>query len=558
MLQQIELWGFLAGLGLFLLGMYMLEQGLRGLGSRSMKKFLREQTRSPIRGVFTGTIVTAFLQSSSLVGLIALAFVGAGIFELRNALGIILGSNLGTTFTGWIVILIGFKMNLVAFAQPMLAVGALGTVFLKQGGKPYFYSNLLLGLGLLLMGLGQMSDAFTALSTNVDVTVFRDRPMLYYFLAGALLTAVIQSSSVSMMILLTAIYTGVITLNEAAPFAIGANLGTTSTVLLGGLKGSGEKRRVALSHFFFNVVTSLLALLMLPLLLYFISDLLFIRDPLYSLVLFHSLFNVIGILLFLPLLEHYIRFLGWLVPVAEYEICAYIKQVPAKVTDAAIAAIEKELIRMCALSMRLNLRCFKIMAESISRDPLFAETTSPKPYEDDYAKLKRAGGELLGYNYTVQTQAQDEDDVRKLTRLNHAIRNATYAAKFIKDVRHNLADFRHSQSPLVESTYADLLDVIEGLYPKLADLLLNKHPELAVEKYEELKDAVRTSYERVHQDIYHAIGKEQLEDEEASSLLNTNREIYLSNSALLESVHVIISLMNKPEDIPPPVIQPAM
>ena len=138
---------------------------------------------------------------------------------------------------------------------------------------------------------------------------------------------------------------------------------------------------------------------------------------------------------------------------------------------------------MCALSMRLNLRCFKIMAESISRDPLFAETTSPKPYEDDYAKLKRAGGELLGYNYTVQTQAQDEDDVRKLTRLNHAIRNATYAAKFIKDVRHNLADFRHSQSPLVESTYADLLDVIEGLYPKLADLLLNKHPELAVEKY---------------------------------------------------------------------------
>ncbi|MEJ2095409.1 MAG: Na/Pi symporter, partial [Gammaproteobacteria bacterium] len=130
MLQQIELWGFLAGLGLFLLGMYFLEQGLRGLGSKAMKKFLREQTRSPIRGVFTGTLVTAFLQSSSLVGLSALAFVGAGIFELRNALGIILGSNLGTTFTGWIVTLIGFKMNLGVFAQPMLAVGALGTVFL--------------------------------------------------------------------------------------------------------------------------------------------------------------------------------------------------------------------------------------------------------------------------------------------------------------------------------------------------------------------------------------------------------------------------------------------
>lgn len=558
MLQQIELWGFLAGLGLFLLGMYFLEQGLRGLGSKAMKKFLREQTRSPIRGVFTGTLVTAFLQSSSLVGLIALAFVGAGIFELRNALGIILGSNLGTTFTGWIVTLIGFKMNLGVFAQPMLAVGALGTVFLKQGGKLYFYSNLLLGLGLLLMGLGQMTDAFTALSANFDVAVFRDRPLLYYFLAGALLTAVIQSSSVSMMILLTAMYAGVITLNEAAPFAIGANLGTTSTVLLGGLKGSGEKRQVAFSHFFFNVVTSLLALLMLPLLLYFISDVIHLNDPLYSLVLFHSLFNFIGILIFLPMLERFIRFLEWLVPLEEYEICAFIKQVPSKVTDAAIVAIEKELVRMCALSMHLNLRCFKIMAKSISRDPLFAETTSPKPYDDDYAMLKRAGGELLGYNYAVQTQAQDEDDVRKLTRLNHAIRNTTYAAKFIKDVRHNLVEFRHSPSPLVESTYADLHDWIEEFYPKLADLLLNKHPELAIENYEESKAAVRTAYERIHQDIYHAIGQEQLEDEEASSLLNTNRQIYLSNSALLESVHVIISLMNRPEDIPPPVVQLVM
>ena len=373
MLAQLELWGFLAGLGLFLLGMYMLEQGLRGLGSRSMKKFLREQTRSPFRGVITGTVVTAFLQSSSLVGLIVLAFVGAGIFELRNALGIILGSNLGTTFTGWIVTLIGFKLDLENFAQPMLALGALGTVFLRQDSKPYFSSNLLLGLGLLLMGLDQMTAAFNALAGNMDVSIFQGRNLFYYLLAGFLLTAVIQSSSISMMILLSAMYTGIVSLDEAMPFAIGANLGTTSTVLLGSIKGTSEKRRVAYSHFFFNLATGILALMFLPVFRYVITGVIGISDPLYSLVAFHSLFNLAGILVFLAFLEHFVRFLYWLVRDEEEDVCSYIQHVPAEVTDAAIVAIRQELVAMIVDAMKLNMHCFRIKTGSVSRDTSFQE-----------------------------------------------------------------------------------------------------------------------------------------------------------------------------------------
>ena len=154
--ETLDIWRIVASIGLFLLGMHSLEQGLQGLGSKTLKQFLQRYTRSPIRGVLTGTVLTAFLQSSSLVGLILLAFVGAGMLEMRNALGVILGSNLGTTFTGWMLAVLGFKLDLVEYYQPLVAVGAFGTVFLPASQRPYYLGNLLLGLGLLLMGLGTL------------------------------------------------------------------------------------------------------------------------------------------------------------------------------------------------------------------------------------------------------------------------------------------------------------------------------------------------------------------------------------------------------------------
>mgnify|MGYP002628689476 CR=1 FL=1 len=147
----LDLWSIVVSIGIFLLGMHLLEQGLQGIGSKTLKQFLQAQTNSPLKGVFTGTLVTAFLQSSSLVGLIVLAFVGAGMLEMRNALGVILGSNLGTTVTCWMLAVLGFKLDLARFYQPLVAIGAFLTVFLPAGRRPYYLGNLVLGLGLLLM-----------------------------------------------------------------------------------------------------------------------------------------------------------------------------------------------------------------------------------------------------------------------------------------------------------------------------------------------------------------------------------------------------------------------
>ena len=155
-MSAIAYWQILAGLGLFLFGMKQIELALGSLLGRAFKLSLRNRTHNPWQGAFIGASATALLQSSSLVGLIMLAFVGTGALELRNALGIILGANLGTTFSGWLVVVFGFKLNLTAAALPLLAVGTLTTLVIKPRGKMYSLALLLLGVGFLLLGLSYM------------------------------------------------------------------------------------------------------------------------------------------------------------------------------------------------------------------------------------------------------------------------------------------------------------------------------------------------------------------------------------------------------------------
>lgn len=551
--SELQLWGFLAGLGLFLLGMTMLEQGLRGLASSRLRTFLRDRTSSPIRGVITGALATAFVQSSSLVGLITLAFVGAGILELRNALGIIFGSNLGTTFTGWLVTAIGFKLNLGEFANPILAIGAMGTVFLRRETRFYFYSNVILGMGLLLLGLAEMKGSFEVLQEHVAVELLRGYSPVVYLLVGAAFTAVVQSSSASMMILLSALHAGVIDLHAAAALVIGADLGTTSTVLLGALKGSVDKRRVALSHLLFNLATDLIAFLCLPLFLVFITRVLDISDPLYSLVMFHSLFNLVGIALFVPFVDIFIRILHRLVEDTgeQDRACLHIHKVPAEVTEAAIATVKKELTGIVLATLRLNLRCFRIPFEQVlkqsQQELRIPAGDQSMRYEERYDRLKQAEGELLIYTYSIQNFNQEEGPARAVTELSHAIRNVAYAAKYIKDIRANLAEFSHSNNDEVQKYTADFQRGFQHTCIRLAELLEENRGDSGSARYQQLRDDIRSNYENIVQIWRSVATSSTLTTGEVSTFITLNRSVYLSSIALLEAVRILVDVKEADE-----------
>ncbi|PKP19125.1 MAG: sodium:phosphate symporter, partial [Bacteroidetes bacterium HGW-Bacteroidetes-23] len=299
--SDFDIWKFLAGLGIFMYGMFLLEEAIKQLSGKAFKIFIRKSTTGRIRSIFTGLFSTAVLQSSSAVTLMTLTFVGAGMISMQNAIGVVMGTNLGTTATSWLVATIGFKINIEGLFLPLIGLGGLGLIFLSKSPRYNGISRLLVGLGFLFMGLEYMKLSVEGFTSSFDLASIPHYGMLFYVLIAIVMTSVMQSSSATIAIILTALHTGLITFSEGAAMVIGANIGTTTTVMLGALGGIAIKKQVALSHLIFNIFTGVVAFLSLPLLtkliLYLLSE---DNNAVLGVTLFHTIFNLLGVLLFLP------------------------------------------------------------------------------------------------------------------------------------------------------------------------------------------------------------------------------------------------------------------
>jgi phosphate:Na+ symporter len=305
----------MGGLGLFLLAVKMITDGLKLAAGRALLGILNKWTRSPAHGIFTGLTITAIVQSSSAVTVATIGFVNAGLINLYQALGIVYGTNIGTTMTAWLVAIIGFKIKVEVFALPMIGIG----VFLHLINNNTRWASLgmaLAGFGLFFMGIDVLKNAFEGIATVLELqrfTIDGVAAVLLYLFIGFLMTVVTQSSSAAIAITLTAATGGVLGLYAAAAMIIGANVGTTSTAGLAVIGATPNAKRVASAHVIFNVVTGCVALITLPLLFFIVKStgrLLGLEDiPAITLALFHTVFNILGVLLILPFSKKMTRFL---------------------------------------------------------------------------------------------------------------------------------------------------------------------------------------------------------------------------------------------------------
>ena len=213
-----DYWEFLAGLMLFLLAMSLVEAAIGAFAGRRFKGMIARSTGSPLRGIVSGTAATAVLQSSSMVSLMMLAFVGARVIRLRDALLVVFGANLGTTATGWIVATIGFKLDLAALALPLIALGGLVSTLVPKREAAH-YGRLVLGIGLLLLALQFMKGAVEGAAELVDPQMLAEFSGWQYLLFGTVFSALVQSSSATMVITLSLLNGGVIDLPSAAALA---------------------------------------------------------------------------------------------------------------------------------------------------------------------------------------------------------------------------------------------------------------------------------------------------------------------------------------------------
>lgn len=301
-----SLLNFAGGIGLFLLGMRLMSDGLKVAAGPALRGLLATATRSSWRGVGSGVLITSLVQSSSAVIFATIGFVNAGLLNLGQAVWVIFGANVGTTLTSWIVALVGFNIDLQALAMPAIAAG-MGLWILGKGRRSAL-GQALVGFGIFFLGLDVLKDSFAGLGDTFEIDGWvRDGAVgiAVFALVGAVLTVLMQSSSATLAVTLTAAAGGVLPLTAAAAMVIGAKVGTTSTALFAVFGATPAAKRAAASHVAFNLVTALVALPALPWILagsQWLADALgFASQPATILAVFHTMTAVVGLVLMWPL-----------------------------------------------------------------------------------------------------------------------------------------------------------------------------------------------------------------------------------------------------------------
>lgn len=540
MAGELDYSRLLAGLGLFLFGMNQLEHALQSLAGRSFKRFLKTHTSPPVKGAITGALATAVLQSSSIVSLIVLAFVGTGILSLASALGIVFGANLGTTATGWIVATLGFKLDIEALSLPLIALGGAGVVWSARESKFAFAAHLVVGFGLMLMGLEFMKSGATQASAWFDPAALSARPAIVFLLAGLLLTAVVQSSSATIMITLSALYAGLIPLSSAAAAAIGADLGTTITAVLGAIAGSPSKKRVAAAIVIFNVVTDAIAFVFLHPLLGFVSNTLSIADPLFALVAFHSLFNLVGVVLFLPIVSPFGRFLERHFTSGGGNRLRYISRQDLAAPEVAISNIARETQRLIDRVAALNQASFQLAPVHSFHDEEDRHGAGVAGAElnldEAYSAVKELEGDILEFALLVQEAPLDATEAKRLAQLIPAVRNAVHAAKSIRDTRHDLRVFQESENDAFHGYFGKFRDSVSTFYSEFSGLPGEQEPQLTPDILSDLNERNGELLSSMHSEIYRQVRGGELNRMQISTLLNVNREIYSANQSLLQAL----------------------
>ncbi|MDG6778726.1 Na/Pi symporter [Thiomicrorhabdus sp. zzn3] len=306
------------GLGLFLLGMVLMTDSLKKLAGDRLRSVLFEFTKTPSTGALSGALATAVVQSSSATTLAAVGFVGAGLMSFSNALGIIFGANIGTTITGWMVALLGFKFSIGSIASLLVLGGILLKLFARY---PWSQTGMALaGFGLLFVGIDTLQTAMAGL---VDVVNFSQLPannltgLLKLMLIGLVFTTITQSSSAGVALTLTALFNGLIEFEQAAALVIGMDVGTTIKSLMAVIGGNVGARRTGLSHVVYNLITAVFALLLITPYTQAVNALspsALTDNAEIALVGFHSLFNLLGVILILPFTEQFARLIKRLIP----------------------------------------------------------------------------------------------------------------------------------------------------------------------------------------------------------------------------------------------------
>lgn len=322
----------IGSLGVFLFGMKLMSEALQKVAGNKMRQILSAMTSNRVKGVITGILITAIIQSSSATAVMVVSFVNAGLLSLIESIGVIMGANVGTTVTAWLISILGFKISMAEISLPLIGL-CLPLLFSGKRSRKS-WGELIIGFGLLFIGLEFLKNAMPDLHKNPEIFTFLKEytdmgyaSYILFMLIGTVLTILIQSSSATMALTLVMCANGWISFEIAASMVLGENIGTTVTANLAAVVANTTAKRAALAHFVFNFFGVLWVLAIFPIFLNWIEQLcifLGIGNPAtnassvpMALSLFHTVFNITNVLILIWFTRFIARIVTKLIPIRE-------------------------------------------------------------------------------------------------------------------------------------------------------------------------------------------------------------------------------------------------
>ena len=381
----INIFTLIGSLALFLFGMKTMSEGLEKFAGDRLRSILSAMTKNRVMGVLTGILITALIQSSSATTVMVVSFVNAGLMTLAQSIGVIMGANIGTTVTAWIISAVGFKVNIAAFAIPMLAIGM--PLIFSSKGKRKSVGEFIFGFSFLFMGLSFLQEAATAMNIGDMVAgmlahVPQDSflTIILFVLVGAVVTMIVQASAATMAITLMLFGMNIpgFGFEQAAALAMGQNIGTTITAFMASLTANTQARRAALAHMFFNVFGVVVVLLMFypacNAVNWFVENCMGGGNDLYKLSAFHTAFNIFNTLLLIGFVKQIENFVCKMLPEKETEKPEKLKFITAGLLSTAELSLlqARKEIALFGQRCRTQFECLVDM-HNIEKDDEFNE-----------------------------------------------------------------------------------------------------------------------------------------------------------------------------------------
>ncbi len=416
----------LGGVGLFLLGMTVMTDGLKAMAGSALRTVLGKAAATPLRGAFWGAIATLIVQSSSATTMTTIGLVSAGLLTFPQGLGLVFGANIGTTGTGWLVALIGVRVSLTAAALPMIFVGAL--VKLLGSGRIAGAGAALAGFALVLFGLTTLQQGMGGLAERLnpaDLPTVLAAPgaawwsgmigVLTLVLVGLVMTAVMQSSTASIALTLSAHYAGAVGLDQACALIIGQNIGTATSSAMAAIGASTTAKRLAVAYILFKLIAAVIALVLFPIVTPLLIRASHTIDGVTLLAGYHTAYNVIGVAILLPIVNGFTRLVERMLPDRNRALTRCLDPSALTVPIATEQAVRRTVAR-----------ALDAVCQSLGE--VLAGTLPPDKAATSAHEAARALSQAQEFMSEVSGPPESPDEQRRLTATMHALDHAARLA----------------------------------------------------------------------------------------------------------------------------------